>query len=482
MNKNLLKWILLLPSLLMTAKNTPDGLLRETIKNKVEKVNAENIWLDSLWSYTYYTAGIDTSLKVFNFWDEENGEPLGYVSYQIRKGVKYYKQKNEILSEQKGQIRKYVENLYDWDSTSSTWFHKTKSEYLRDFSTLHDTTILYVTLNGVWIPHSKYGDYAIADSLNSSNYYWSRENQNWNPSFRDIVKKNSAGKILYTMRLEWDKTLNDFVGLSKQEWAYDQKGVTFSNISYTFNIEKGIWSVSNSNVSSPDPTDGVYREHYARYEGDSVTRTGTIIKEYLFDKAGNITQEKISSIQANKFIEYKRNEYVYDEKNRLTVILNHLVNEGAVVQTTRFDYAYDQSGNKILEAEIAWDALLYVQRDKKEYTYDDYGNLIQMNAYGPFWSQGDWPISLVETRTYSKHTLGLSEILVPSHQFYPNPVAELINYALPEKVAYEIYDVNGQSQLAGYDSSINTSNLVSGTYTLRFESQGKFFAQKIVKK
>ena len=88
----------------------------------------------------------------------------------------------------------------------------------------------------------------------------------------------------------------------------------------------------------------------------------------------------------------------------------------------------------------------------------------------------------IDNLTINKST-GLSENTMSGITVYPNPVVDQL-HVKGESGIIEIYDVSGKSVLTSNysgDTTIEVSDLSSGSYTMKITNEKGFFIQNIIK-
>ena len=230
--------------------------------------------------------------------------------------------------------------------------------------------------------------------------------------------KNPILKIIS----KWSKDIEDWVGVTRQEWHYTDAGLNDSIRNFRF--ENNVWNPTTRTVNKYDENKNNILTHNADWNGEkwvmsSMTRldisdktingirqvlqaswkcsADSIWKGDQKDTVAYLTDEKLlfrarySSWSNGNWIPAYKIEYEYDEAQRNTLQQRLEWTNGAWVGKYRYEKLYDSAGRELLNASYdGWDASRqdWIGNSKTTTTYNAEGKTETQTTYR--WRGSQW--------------------------------------------------------------------------------------------
>ncbi len=320
----------------------------------------------------------------------------------------------------------------------------------------------------------------------------------WQNSSKTNYTYNANNMLVELIFQQWNTTKNEFENSSRDVYTYNTNGNIQEIISYSWNDpqwttdDKTTAYYSNNNIS---------HTIFSNWDGSTYVNDE---KTILVFSNGNLTEslEQDWNTTTLAWEDSGRDTFTYNTSiNRMTSNRGEIWENGAWVLVYQTDYETDTNGNRIKETDY-WNGNLqsttdYVYdttillssfshpfKDKSgvDYTFEDfpYVNKIltttQNQSSGSIKTTYNYETSItlsVEQQSQANNTIKL----------FPNPVLETFEIeGIKHTQKIYIYNALGKKVLEQYinkNAKINTENLASGIYFLRFKA-GKTL--KFVKK
>lgn len=393
-------------------------------------------YLDSTILYTRVSEKIDTTKKIFTFWDKEgNGtSSLEYV-FKNRKWnlvsrdsiymdnythqnthliQKWHSSSHKWIPDQKTLKGPQIYATFYWDSTKQKWSERQKTEIIYSQDSLSRTDIQYwynSKLDSLLYEAKSINTYYPSGFLHTTaGYTWDTILFKWksytdceyryqkqkavyvrcvlNPdtlngdtigSQKTEIKKDSLGNLLLDLKYTWDTLSYSWLGIHKYEKLYDSLTHTTKEFTYAWDASKKKWrdslvtfSFSRKDSNRVELIDGQYM-----WDNLHQKWTGVYEDTVHLDLYGN-------TIFANGFI-WDSNLKVWREDMRHIMLYDTL---GKHIRRTTY-YKWDQTSQKLI---LSYDG---------HHTY-------QFNAFGDilvdsFYVANNLSITRKEVYTYTDH-------------------------------------------------------------------------------
>ena len=208
---------------------------------------------------------------------------------------------------------------------------------------------------------------------------------------------------------------------------------------------------------------------------------------YEYDDNGNKTEELTQDWNTDSaaWINNSKTSYEYDDDGNKTEELQQIwyIDSAAWVNNYKYLDKYNDNGDLIENIYQRWDVYStdWVNIDRSTYEYDDNGNKTLYTSQ--YWNGDDW-FSYNKTNYYwSEFEVAGINDFGRNISIYPNPARKFITVSGISNAQISLYTIEGK--LVKYEkltnNKIDLSNLSSGNYILKIESDAGIIIKKIIK-
>ena len=368
-------------------------------------------------------------------------------------------------------------SLFEWyNSTTSQFENSGKTDYQYDANgNLTERNNTY--WNGSSYENSDKGDYSYDTNGNRTQdieQYWN--STSWENSYKSNFTYNANNLVTEVLDYTWDGS----------QWVLDTKNtatyLTNNKLDKFFSFD---WDGSQW-IDSERAT--------VSYNSNQLE---TIIYE-IWDGSQWVLDEKDTYI-------------INSTSGKIEELLYQSWDGSSWQNEDKYTYILDASNNRVTETYSYYDtnSTSWILSNKEDYTYDT--SKLMSSIHNPFndfyynlgfedfpytnkvleqlereYNSG-WEISGRIRYSYSDSPLSTNEFNYLDLSIYPNPTNDIINIKLNsyENISATIYDINGrlmlEQKLSSVVSTINISNLNTGVYLLKINTENKTVTKRILK-
>ena len=289
-------------------------------------------------------------------------------------------------------------------------------------------------------------------------------------TYKIVDNYNADNSIVLSSYYNWDKNLNKWKGINKEEYTYSDKGDIETTIYSIWNEELEVWEKSRK------------REHItgggvSSREAEYFWNNGWVCEaEYIkeWDDNSNLilsTSSRYNTVTGQlEIIKGNKTDFSYDEDSNILQVLHYTWNtQGSNPKwekTAKINYQYEAGKLKYSETRIwnnnlptpAWEI-----NKKREIEYDSNGNEILNQSYE--WRNGSWLLKTKMEANYNNDNIVTmeTEYGFDGDMLIGEEKRELIEYEINgsiTKTSYKLYEWhNEQWKLTNkLDEEINDEN------------------------
>ena len=381
-------------------------------------------------TYEWYNNDWSMTLRNISAFDADGNQTL-VENYTGTNGtIKGIKKEEYTFKSTTAGLKQTSKITYTWNATKQKFVGKqwNVSDVDAVGNIIESCTYTYNTSKEAWVGTSTG---RLLKTYNSDKNVIDEIVQKWNTTitpngwlnnkqttYEYYDKKNLTLKLIS----KWSKDINDWVGVTRQEWHYTDAGLNDSIRNFRF--ENDVWNPTTRTVKKYDENENNILTHNADWNGEkwvmsSMTRLDisdkTIdgIRQILQaswkcnsdsiwfgdqkDTVSYLTEEKLlfrarySSWSNGNWIPAYKIEYEYDEAQRNTLQQRLEWTGGAWVGKYRYEKLYDSAGRELLNASYdGWDASRqdWVGNSKTTTTYNAEGKTQTQTTYR--WRSSQW--------------------------------------------------------------------------------------------
>ncbi len=164
--------------------------------------------------------------------------------------------KNEYIYTDKG----YIQHIYQWDETNTTWVYRDKTE--KEFDRFGNRTL-------------------------EKSYEWSDSLNIWMIVESDSSEYDEKSRQIYYESKYWDQDENCWIGLIKQATSYDDEKLTKTSLSYDFNDESKTWVLIIKMRYQYNEDDKLIKQERFEYDIDAEGWTPDYVEEFTYLDSNN---------------------------------------------------------------------------------------------------------------------------------------------------------------------------------------------------
>lgn len=329
-----------------------------------------------------------------------------------------------------------------------------------------------------------------ANGLASTNYELDTITNKWIGS-KSVITLGANGTFSLETDYSWDTITNNWINAYEYQPYFNANGKDTMDASSTWNPATSLWVINNKRVNKLN-TDGNDTSEIG-YEIDTTTNKWVADYKYenAFDANGNDTLSFYSEFNTmtNQWVVTAKYEYAYDANNNqileIDSYLNPNTNQWAA--ESKYEYTYNSNGFQTSFLYYYWNSSQWVIANEDETIIGDNGFPILETYYNM--NQITNQLALTE-KDYSyvyNVTVGINSVKNGSVSYYPNPANSIVNLEISDNAVSQcqIYNSNGQListyLLKQGKNIINVSNLITGLYIIKIQTQKETITSKLIK-
>jgi len=248
---------------------------------------------------------------------------------------------------------------------------RTRHHSVTDFTQKSDRTIKLKSGNVI----RQKIDYQIWEEYNA-------ESGAWVGIYKDEYAFDNQGNITQQIAYSWDAAVGEWLLNSKDTDTYDANGNWMSGFGYSWNPDTGQWDPTNKYEATYDQNGNQSLSTSYNWDEEAQIWIPNSKSEYTSDAAGNTTQriDYDWDLVAGTWIPDFKNEVTYDANGIETQLVAYywLPESGQWLPSSKYVYTYDSNGDLILETAHEWDTVTqaWISGWKYEYGYNSNRQMI----------------------------------------------------------------------------------------------------------
>lgn len=347
-----------------------------------------------------YIPSYQCAKEVYTY--DDSGNLLKTTQYSLDQQPGSYARKGKIEYAYDEWGNQIMEARYDWDEAGPDWAGSNKYEYAFDAEgnqTLYASYVWSPSL-GEWLGDRKYehtydanGNMLLRESYRGKITPGSWE---WNMSGTVEYIYDENGNNTLTLFNRWDTTMNDWIGLWREEFTFDALGQCVLEIEYDWDTTLNNWRKSYDYEHSYDDQ-GNHILSLTHFWDTAANEWIAHRKwEHEYDPEGYETMEAIYfwDTAIVEWVGYYKYDYDYNPFGAYTSEIRYAWDATAKdwEYDWKRDHTYDAEGSVTLEVMRDWDQAGGAWMDlwKYEYFYDAYGGQVMQTYYQWIEASGEW--------------------------------------------------------------------------------------------
>jgi len=405
-------------------------------ENNAWKGTAKEVWAFSGTyqtlheTYEWYNDDWSMTLREIAAFDAAGNQTLIENFTGTNGTIKGVKKEEYTFKTTTAGLKQTSKKTYTWNATKQAFVGKqwNVSDVDAAGNIIESCTYTYNTSKEAWVGTSTG---RTLKTYNSDKNVIDEIVQKWNTSItpngwlnnkRTTTEYYDSKNPILKIISKWSKDIEDWVGVTRQEWHYTDAGLNDSIRNFRF--ENDVWNPTSRTVKTYDENKNNILTHNADWDGEkwvmtSMTRLDIIdhtingIRQVLQaswkcsadsiwigdqkDTVAYLTDEKLlfrarySSWSNGNWIPAYKIEYEYDEAQRNTLQQRLEWTNGAWVGKYRYEKLYDSAGRELLNASYdGWDTSRqdWVGNSKTTTTYNAAGKKETQTTYR--WRGSQW--------------------------------------------------------------------------------------------